>query len=252
MDKKKEYIVYVHINKENDKKYVGITSQEPKRRWKNGWGYYSKNGTPFWNAIQKYSWDGFDHIILFEGLSLDEANEKEREYIELYKSFDKSFGYNCTLGGDGFLGLPRSEETKRKLSESLKGKYTGENSYWFGKKLPKETIEKQKETKRINKYHHTDEWKKKHSENMSGENNPNSTKVVCVNTKEVFVSAVAAAKYYKSDNSLIGKCCKGKAKSAGKHPETGESLQWMYYEDYLKTDYDKEHPRTEIYVEMLD
>ena len=25
-----------------------------------------------------------------------------------------------------------------------------------------------------------------------------------------------------------------KAKSAGKHPETGEKLRWMYYEDYLK------------------
>ena len=36
---------------------------------------------------------------------------------------------------------------------------------------------------------------------------------------------------YSSDGD-IGRCCKGKRKTAGKHPETGEKLTWMFYEDY--------------------
>ena len=54
------FLVYKHTNKENGKVYIGITSQEPKRRWQNGAGYY---GTYFYYAIQKYGWDGFEHDI---------------------------------------------------------------------------------------------------------------------------------------------------------------------------------------------
>ena len=34
---------------------------------------------------------------------------------------------------------------------------------------------------------------------------------------------------YNIDISSIVKCCKGKIKSAGKHPDTGEKLIWEYY-----------------------
>lgn len=56
----KNYKVYIHTNIINEKKYVGITKQNLKRRWKNGWGYYDKSGRCyFWRAIQKYGWDNF-------------------------------------------------------------------------------------------------------------------------------------------------------------------------------------------------
>ena len=138
------------------------------------------------------------------------------------------YGYNLTLGGDGFLGLPRTEETKQKLSNSLKGKYTKEKSYWYGKHIPKEAIEKQKETKRKNPYHHTEEWKRKHSEQLKGANNSNARKVRCINTNIIFNCIKDAANFYNIDNSQIGKCCKGYAKSAGKHPDTNEKLFWEY------------------------
>lgn len=223
------YKVYVHINKTNNKKYVGITKQEPSRRWQNGRGYYNKDKTNyFYNAILKYGWDGFEHIILLEGLDEKTAKEKEQYYIKLYNSNHEEYGYNLTNGGDGFSGMKRSEETKRKISESLKGKYTGENSYWFGRNIPQEMIEKQKETKRNNPYHHTEGWKIQHSLDMARENNPNARKVRCTTTGEIFNCVMDASEYYSIDNSGICKCCIGKQKYAGRHPETNEKMIWEY------------------------
>lgn len=223
------YKVYVHINKSNGKKYVGITRQSPGKRWQHGCGYKYNKNTYFWNAIQKYTWDGFEHIVLESGLSFDDAKLKERYYIAMYQSNLPEHGYNLTLGGDGFLGMERSEETKRKISESLKGKYTKEKSYWYGKSIPAKAVEKQKRTKRNNPYHHTEAWKIKHSEQLMGKNNVCSKPVRCVNTGEVFCNSRAAADQYTSaDKSRIHKCCKGIEKSSGKHPITGERLRWEY------------------------
>lgn len=60
-------------------------------------------------------------------------------------------------------------------------------------------------------------------------------KVVCVNGGMVFNSIADAVKWANlSSGSNIIKCCKGKRRSSGKHPETGERLRWMYKEDYDK------------------
>ena len=59
------YKVYVHVNKINGKLYIGLTkSKNPNRRWENGNGY--RNNILFNRAIQKYGWDSFEHIVLFE------------------------------------------------------------------------------------------------------------------------------------------------------------------------------------------
>lgn len=117
MRNKKLWCVYMHICKTNKKAYVGITSEEdPKRRWKNGYGYKPDKGknqnVAFWNAIQKYGWDNFEHIILADELTESEAKELEKYYIKKYQTFIGYFknradrkGYNSTLGGEGTCGL---------------------------------------------------------------------------------------------------------------------------------------------------
>lgn len=72
--------VYVHINMSNNKKYVGITSQKVEYRWNYGKSYSSNKY--FTSAINKYGWDGFEHIVLFDGLTKEEAQSKEIELIK--------------------------------------------------------------------------------------------------------------------------------------------------------------------------
>lgn len=92
----KFYYLYCHTNKINGKKYIGISVQSPSRRWrKNGEGY---DGCPkFYQAIQKYGWNNFDHEILLTELTQQEANEKEKEYIAKYDTIKN--GYNILAGG---------------------------------------------------------------------------------------------------------------------------------------------------------
>lgn len=50
-----KYIVYLHINKTNNKVYVGITrfTKNPNRRWRNGIGY--KETSLIYNIINRFS-----------------------------------------------------------------------------------------------------------------------------------------------------------------------------------------------------
>ena len=142
MPDNKNYCVYLHTipkeisGYENDKYYVGITKQGISRRWrKNGKGYETQN---FWKVIQKYGWDNIKHEIIAENLTHDEACKLEKEYISSLRTTERQFGYNLTTGGDGNFNW--SEESKKKLSQSRKGKYTGENSPLYGKSKSPEHI----------------------------------------------------------------------------------------------------------------
>lgn len=121
----KIYTVYEHVNKENGKKYVGITSRGVSVRWKKGYGY-SKN-TKIRRAFDKYGWENFEHNILYEDVNEETAKEIEKEYIEKYKTQDDEFGYNITSGGDGICGLIHSDNTKKKISEYAKERRGSKN-----------------------------------------------------------------------------------------------------------------------------
>ena len=113
----KMYTVYAHINKINFKIYIGMTSRVPEERWgKNGLRYKS---TPlFFSAIQKYGWNNFIHIILYENLTKEDAEKLEKELIIKYKTQDKEYGYNVLEGGES----PRlTQEVKEKISKAMIG-----------------------------------------------------------------------------------------------------------------------------------
>ena len=108
--------VYMHTSP-NNKRYIGITSRNSvKRLGNNGEGY--KYNAHFWRAIQKYGWNEFSHEILCSGLTEQRAKELEIYFIAKYKTTDSKYGYNIAHGGDGTNGYHHSEETKRKIGKS--------------------------------------------------------------------------------------------------------------------------------------
>jgi hypothetical protein len=77
--------------------------------------------------------------------------------------------------------------------------------------------------------------KEEHEKNLQLIHKNKSKQVICLNTGEIFESTRAVSNKYKDiDKRRISDCCTGKKKSVGKHPITGEPLQWMYYEEYIK------------------
>lgn len=151
MNNQGTYVVYMHTNRLNGKKYIGITNQKPEYRWRSdGSGYF--RSPHFWNAIQKYGWDNFDHEILSDGLDRETACTMEKHYISLYQTKDSAFGYNMTDGGDGSSGWKPSDETLRKRSEKLRGIPKSEahrealRKANTGKKISEETRQKLKDS----------------------------------------------------------------------------------------------------------
>ena len=109
MNNKKQWYVYMHTNKINNKKYIGITGQERYwDRWRsNGSGYKTQ---VFGRAIKKYGWDNFSHEILETTDDEKTALMREQYYIEHYKTDNPVYGYNISSGGvptiTGLYNLP--------------------------------------------------------------------------------------------------------------------------------------------------
>lgn len=239
MEKEKKYCVYKHTNKVNGKVYIGQTCRKPEYRWSEGKGYIGC--THFYNAIQKYGWDSFDHEIIYENLSLEEANRLEAELICLYSSTDSKCGYNMRPGG---LNSPLSEDTKEKISQAI----VGENNGFYGKHHTEETKRKiseaQKGENNCNYGKHfcmKEEIKRKISETkkgvplseanrqnislaMQGSKNPNCKAIICIETGEKFWGAKEAQDKLGVNKESISACCHGRNKTAG-------GYHWKFVED---------------------
>lgn len=116
VDNNRKFCVYRHTSP-SGKCYIGITCQNPIKRWGNGKGYYSKikksgkySQPYFVHAIEKYGWDNFNHEILFTNLGELQAKLLEISLIRFYKNQDLS--YNITDGGDGVLGVHHTSWNK--------------------------------------------------------------------------------------------------------------------------------------------
>lgn len=118
------YDVYKITNKLNNKCYIGITSKGISARIKEH--IYTAERDPVFpihRALNKYGKDNFTFELLdFSCNSWEELTEKEKYYINLYKSNDKEFGYNLTEGGDGALGRKHTDGAKLKMSIAASGR----------------------------------------------------------------------------------------------------------------------------------
>ena len=211
------YIVYIHTNKINGKKYVGITSKTCEERWRNGRGY--KRCPLFDKAIKKYGWNGFDHEIVASNLTQGEAEDMEKSLIAEFQTTNPEFGYNLSEGGHA---PPLSEETKQKISQALRG----ENNPMFGHQYSEE--EKERLHQKMSGANHprygvtlSDDTRQKISQAHKGKSKERA--VLCVETGEIFQSLTEAARAKNIKHiSQITSVANGSANSAG-------GYHWQYY-----------------------
>lgn len=108
-------IVYKHTrNDTNEIFYIGIGTFKKRMFEKIGRNIY------WHNIVKKY---GYDTEIIRENLSWEIACKEEIRLIKKYGRKDLGLGnlVNMTNGGEGIPGVIRSEQTCKKISESLKG-----------------------------------------------------------------------------------------------------------------------------------
>jgi len=120
---KTQYCIYIHTDP-SGKSYIGQTNNFARRNTQ----HKHKKGRALSSAIKKYGWDAFTHEILVDGLTLDEANDRESYFIELHGTLAPN-GYNLMTGGGNASHTP---ETCLKIGATHKGKI-----------VSKETREKQ-------------------------------------------------------------------------------------------------------------
>lgn len=143
--------LYRHIRKDsNTPFYVGIGVSTQR-------AYSKTHRNAHWKSIVAKTDYRVD--ILFDEIEYEEAKEKEREFIALYKRKEDG-GYLCniTLGGDGVLGIKHTDEARLKMGAPNKGKTLSD---WHKQRIS----EFQKGKK------HSEESKKKMSDSALGERN---------------------------------------------------------------------------------
>lgn len=142
----------------NDIKYIGKTKQpidlRLKQHIKSTKRYNHKMSTWLKSIINKNLYPIIEEIETCE-TDVD-ANIFETMYIGLFSSWGFNLK-NMTSGGDGQVNM--TQEVKDKISKTRKGKYTGVNNGFYGKKHNEETLTMLRNPKSI-------EHKKKNSESI--------------------------------------------------------------------------------------
>lgn len=251
MKNENNYTVYMHISP-SKKAYIGITSMNIEDRWDRGTGYLKKRKDGKYkqpaiaNAILKYGWDSFDHIIFESNLLKKDAEHMEKLLIDIFQTRNKLYGYNIREGG-GSTGK-MAEESRLKMINSLKGRkhteeelrkmsetHKGEKHPMFGKHPSSETRKKMSESQKAlwtddKRQEVSDRFKgkKKTEESVRASAEKHQKRIFCIELNKEFDSIKSAAEEIGITYSGISCVLHGTQKSAGKHPITGEPLHWVF------------------------
>ena len=117
--------IYLVLNKINGKPYVGATITQINERWNRHvhCALTEQTGQALHAAIRKYGTENFEVYPIIEHSDKEFVfNTLEPYFIEFFHAHGSKGGYNMTTGGDGWLGMKHSQETKDKISKANTGK----------------------------------------------------------------------------------------------------------------------------------
>lgn len=241
--------IYKITNTVNGKCYIGQSTDLPNRIRKhiktllNG----TNRNEHLQNAYKKYGPGSFT-IEIIEECSEEQLDAREIFWIDFYKSYDRNFGYNKTPGGKGgngyfeILAQKEKESLRQKMSESKTGMlnpiygtycYTDgvvikyikdteraeyESNGWY-RGVPdfvkvKESIANSGTNNSFYGKHHSDDTKRKISENRLGENNWNFGKLLYHKEDQQKYILPEEISYYESIGWLKGATETSKRKSS--------------------------------------
>ena len=248
--------IYCIENAINNKKYIGL-SRDIVRRWYehkselNNNKHDNKYLQTSWN---KYGNDKFNFYVI-ETCREEVLSDRESYYIKSLKSLSHQDGYNLTSGGENTSGgkqvislidmtvynlvrdaadcnsvtsITMISWCRRKQNFMYLDEFnllSNEeqdilcNFDW--KKIIHEKISKAHSIENL-----SDETREKLKAASSGKNNPRALRVYCPQLNEYFEYIKSAKEKYGINRGSISQCIKGKLKSAGSHPVTGERLTW--------------------------
>lgn len=215
--------IYCIENTCNNKKYIG-QSVDINNRWRQHKNELNQ-GIHFNDYLQK-SWNKYgENSFLFyvlEECDELELNNKERFYIEKFNTMNRNNGYNLRSGGQDYCKC--TESTCNKIREAVKKTYLNPErkqkqidnalKQWANPNIKQKIIG---ENNGMYGKHHTEESKRKMSENKKGTVSwrRNRTPVLCIELNKEYDDATDAAKRLFLDSGGILKVCQGKRHTCG-------------------------------------
>ena len=223
--------IYMCTCSGNNKSYIGQAKDVKNRKSEHLSalrGDYHFN-TYFQRSYNKYKEESFVWTVL-EYCNEDKLDDREIYWIAYYDTYHN--GFNANEGGNGNRGYQRTEDIRKKVSESLKRAWAvdenrrkefsermiGDKNPMYGRVgnlNPAYGKDHSGENNGMYGKHHTEESKELNRQAHLGAKNKNSKPVVCIETGEIFASQGEASRGKHCDSSTINKCCRGVKKTAG-------------------------------------